>query len=119
MNRETATELPTHPRLSDEALEAVARRFGALSSVSRLRVVNALMDGPLRLAELQERTGLSQSNLSRQVDRLEQAGCVRRDRRGREVEVSIADPTLGALCELVCGALERRTEERLRAFREE
>lgn len=95
-----------HQSLSAAQLEAVAGRFRVLSVPSRLAVLNALMDGPLSMAELEAATGLSQSNLSRQVTELERAGCVGRERSGREVTVAIADPTLKKLCELVCGSLE-------------
>lgn len=96
---------PAHAPLNDVQIGQVAARFRALSEPSRLRVLNALMDGPRGMAALMELTGLQQSNLSRQVTELERAGCVARERRGREVVVWIADPSLAALCELVCGAL--------------
>lgn len=100
---------PAHAPLTDGQIDQVAARFRALSEPSRLRVLNALMDGPRGMGELMELTGLQQSNLSRQVTELERAGCVARERRGREVVVLIADPTLSALCELVCGALRKQT----------
>ncbi len=96
--------------LPDVLLGEVARRFQALSSVSRLKIVNALMGGPLAMSALQAATGLEQSNLSRQVAELERAGCVARTRDGRRVTVEIADPTLEALCHLVCGSLKERAE---------
>jgi DNA-binding transcriptional ArsR family regulator len=99
-----------HSPLTETQLGAVARRFRALGVPSRLRVLDALMAGPRTMTELADATGLGQSNLSRQVTELEQAGCVARDRQGREVEVRIADASLKKLCELVCGALERQAE---------
>ena len=95
----------TKQPLPEHLLEAVARRFRALGVPSRLRVLNALMNGPMGMGELEDATGLEQSNLSRQVTELEREGCVARTRSGRSVEVEIADPTLFALCELVCGSL--------------
>jgi DNA-binding transcriptional ArsR family regulator len=100
-----------HPPLSEAQLEAVAQRFRALGVPSRLRILDALMAGPRSLRALEAATGLSQSNLSRQVTELERAGCVRRRREGREVGVEIADPTLKELCELVCGAIARRASD--------
>jgi len=94
--------------MTDELLEAVALRFRALSVPSRLRVLNVLMDGPRTLTELAAASGLEPSNLSRHVTELEKAGCVARRRSGRWVEVAIADPTLAALCDLVCGSLVDR-----------
>ena len=91
--------------LPEHLLEGVARRFRTLGVSSRLRILNALMDGPLGMSALEELTGLEQSNLSRQVTELEREGCVARRRDGRWVEVEIADPSLRDLCDLVCGAL--------------
>lgn len=99
---------PVHAPLTDGQIDQVAARFRALSEPSRLRVLNALMDGPRGMGDLMQFTGLRQSNLSRQVTELERAGCVARERRGREVVVWIADPSLAALCELVCGALRKQ-----------
>jgi ArsR family transcriptional regulator len=93
--------------LSDAQLELVADRFRTLGVPSRLRVLNALMDGPLGMGELGRATGLQQSNLSRQVSELERAGCVAREREGRKVVVRISDPTLAKLCDLVCASLRR------------
>jgi len=112
-----APRISPHTPLSEAQLELVAARFRALAVPSRLRVLNALMEGALSMAELAEATGLQQSNLSRQVTELERAGCVARERVGREVKVQIADPTLAKLCELVCGSLQRQAdEERARLY---
>ena len=103
-----------HPALSETQLEAVARRFRALAVPSRLRIVNALMNGPLAMAELADETGLAPSNLSRQITELELVGCVLRERSGRDVTVHIADPTLHQLCELVCGSLAKQVADKNR-----
>ncbi len=97
-----------HTPMTEELLAAVARRFRALASPSRLKVLNALMGGPMTMGELAVATGLEQSNLSRQVAELEQESCVSRSREGRRVRVAIEDPTLFALCDLVCGALREQ-----------
>jgi DNA-binding transcriptional ArsR family regulator len=104
----------TSAALPERLLEQAARRFRALAVPSRLRILNALMDGPLGLSELERVTALEQSNLSRQVTELERAGCVVRRRTGRTVEVELDDPSLRPLCELVCGALVARAGERRR-----
>ena len=99
--------------LPDALLQDVADRFRALSSVSRLRILNALMAGPLGMGELIQVTGLEQSNLSRHVRELELAGCIARERDGRTVRVAISDPSLEALCGLVCGALADQAADTL------
>ncbi|MGE0192783.1 MAG: ArsR/SmtB family transcription factor [Planctomycetota bacterium] len=98
--------VPDH--IPEPLLDRVAARFRALGAPSRLRILSALMQRPLGMGELMAATGLEVSNLSRHVQALEQDGCVLRERQGREVRVRIADPSLVALCHLVCGALVPR-----------
>ena len=111
---EERSQGPGH--LPPEAVQAVAERFRLLSSPSRLRILDALMSGPLGLGEIAAFTGLEQSNLSRHVAALERGGCVRRSRAGQAVIVEIADPTLAQLCELVCGALREEAAAAHAAF---
>jgi DNA-binding transcriptional ArsR family regulator len=92
--------------LPPEVLELVAGRFRVLSSPSRLRILDALMQGSRSMGELSELTGLEQSNLSRHVATLERDGCVARRREGLQVYVDVVDPSLKPLCELVCGGLK-------------
>lgn len=98
------------PEMSDEALELVARRFRALGSSSRLRILHSLMGTDCSISELVEATGLKASNLSRHLSDLEQEGCIRRVRDGKEVIVSLIDESLRDLCELVCGALQQKLD---------
>ncbi len=101
---------PAKGPLPPALLASIADRFRVLGSASRLQVLSALMGGPLGMADLMAATGLEQSNLSRHVRELERAGCVARRRSGRTVAVEICDPTLMALCDLVCGAVRDRAE---------
>lgn len=103
--------VPDHAPLTTAQLELVAARFRALGAPSRLKVLNALMPGPLGMAELALACGLQQSNLSRQVAELERAGCVARERDGRQVMVRIVDQTLHQLCALVCGSLQQQAAD--------
>lgn len=103
-------EKPPHAPLSDELIEAIASRFRLLGAPSRLKILNAVLDGPRTMTELQVDTGLEQSNLSRRVGELETGGVVRRSRRGRQVLVETADGSLHELCTLVCESLRRQLE---------
>ena len=107
---------PSHDPLPPALLEAVAERFRVLAAPSRLRILDTLLQGPLGMADLAVATDLSQSNLSRHVAELERGGCVRRVREGRRVTVEIADESLAALCELVCGSMRAQAEDRQRRF---
>lgn len=62
------------------------------------------------MSELQEATGLEQSNLSRRVSELEAGGCLHRRREGRRVIVQVSDDSLKELCSLVCDSLKDHFE---------
>lgn len=96
-----------HLRLSDEALTLVAARFKALSEPVRLKLIIALEDGERNVTELVGATGHTQTNVSRQLQILAEAGILSRRKSGVSVFYRIADPAIFELCRHVCGGLER------------
>ncbi len=68
-------------------VDTVARAtlFHGLSDASRLSLVEALVGGPRRVADLIDATGLTQSNVSKHLACLWDCGLVERERRGREI----------------------------------
>jgi DNA-binding transcriptional ArsR family regulator len=103
------TEVAPVPHPLPEALvELVAQRFRVIGEPMRIRVLDALRDGPLTINELTEALGASQQNVSKHVGVLAQAGIVARERDGNRVRCSIADDTIFELCELVCGGLRQQ-----------
>ena len=109
-------EKAPHPPMSDELIQAVAARFRLLGAPSRLKILNAVLDGPRTMTELQDLTGLEQSNLSRRVGELEAGGCVVRRRQGRQVVVEPADGSMQQLCSLVCDSLKEHLERARQPF---
>jgi DNA-binding transcriptional ArsR family regulator len=99
-----------HP-LPDPLVELLAQRFRVLGEPMRIRIVDALRDGPLTVNELTVRLGGTQQNVSKHVGVLAQAGVVDRERAGNHVRCSIADATVFELCEIVCGGLRRQVSE--------
>lgn len=92
--------------MTDEGLDLVARRFKALSDPSRLKVLNQLMcEGEASVGDLVERTGLTQSNVSRHLGLLRDEGIVSRRADGQRALYTLADPTIAAICDIVCGRL--------------
>lgn len=89
----------------DRALEYVARYFKALAEPMRLKVLNALQDGEKNVGQLTEISGGSQANISKHLSLLTQYNLVKRESRGTNVYYKIADPSVYALCELVCGQI--------------
>ena len=99
-----------HP-LPAQLVEVIAQRFRVIGEPMRIRLLDALRDGPLTINELTEALGASQQNVSKHVGVLAQAGIVGREKDGTRVRCSIADETIFTLCELVCGGLRQQVAE--------
>lgn len=99
-----------------EALEMIAARFRVLSEASRLRLILALEDGEKNVTALVKSTGLTQANVSRQLQTLTDAGILGRRKEGLKVIYHIADKTIFDMCDHVCGSLQRRIEGQAGVF---
>jgi len=99
-----------HP-LPEPLVELIAQRFRVIGEPMRIRILDALRDGPLTVNELTLALGGTQQNVSKHVGVLAQAGVVSRERAGNHVRCSIADPSVFELCEIVCGGLRRQASE--------
>ncbi len=100
-----------HALLNDQAHEIVARRFAVLAEPMRLRLIQSLFDGEKNVTELVEATGGTQANVSRHLSYLAQHGLVERESRGVSVFYRVSDPSIYALCDLVCGNIARQYEQ--------
>jgi DNA-binding transcriptional ArsR family regulator len=102
--------------LSPGALAEVAAYFQTLSEPTRLTILNLLREGERNVGDLAELTGFTAANVSRHLALLMQRGLVARESRGTSVYYRIADDSVYALCDLVCGNIarqyERKAEER-------
>lgn len=96
--------------LPPEALEQVAAYFRALSEPTRLTLLNLLRGGERNVGELAEACGYTSANVSRHLASLMQQGLVERESRGTAVYYRIADESVYALCDLVCGNIARQFE---------
>ncbi len=96
--------------LPDDALAQVAAYFQTLAEPTRLRLLNLLREQPRSVGELAQLTGYSAANVSRHLAMLMQQGLAARASRGTSAIYSIADPSVYALCDLVCGNIARRYE---------
>jgi len=94
-------------QLSSGQLLAVSRLFAVLSEPSRLVLLQILHAGPLTVSQLMETSGMKQANVSKHLAVLFDHHLVKREREGTSVRYQIADPMIFALCELVCGKMER------------
>lgn len=93
-----------------EALERVAAYFQALSEPTRLQILNLLRQREHNVGELAQLCGYTSANISRHLAMLTAHGLVAREARGTSVYYRIADESIYALCDLVCGTIARQLE---------
>jgi DNA-binding transcriptional ArsR family regulator len=99
-------QLP-HP-LPNDLAELIARRFRVIGEPMRIRLLDRLRDGEATVTELTEALGASQQNVSKHLAVLAEVGIVGRRKEGNRVYYSVIDEGVFALCEDVCGSLERQ-----------
>ena len=99
-----------HP-LPDPLVELIAQRFRVIGEPMRIKLLDALRDGDATVNELVDRLAASQQNVSKHLGILHQAGIVSRTKQGTSVRYAIADESVFALCEQVCGGLRQQVAE--------
>jgi ArsR family transcriptional regulator len=104
-------------KMTDATFDQVAQRFRVLSDPTRLRILYHIGTEELTVNDIVERTGGSQSNISKHLSTLSAQGLVTRRRQGTSVFYSVADPSIFDLCDQVCGGIERDLATRRKAFR--
>lgn len=100
----------SHP-LPDPLVDLIAQRFRVLGEPMRIKLLDRLRDGEATVGELTAATSATQQNVSKHLGVMLAAGIVSRTKRGTASVYAIADETVFALCEAVCGALHRQLEE--------
>src|SRR5690349_14387565 len=108
----TSNSCPSMEGLPPEALTQVAAYFQALSEPTRLQILNLLRSGERNVGELAQACGYTSANISRHLSLLMQHGLVARESRGTAVYYRIADDSVYALCDLVCGNIARQLDRR-------
>ena len=75
-----------------------------LANPGRLLIVCELMDGERTVSEIEQRTGVRQPNLSRDLARLRAAGLVATRRDGKAVHYRLKDSRIQLLMTALCAA---------------
>lgn len=96
-----------HP-LPDLLVEEIARRFRVIGEPMRIRILDRLREGEASVGELTDALGTTQQNASKHLAVLHENGIVTRRRSGNRALYAIADDSVLALCENVCGGIRRR-----------
>jgi DNA-binding transcriptional ArsR family regulator len=97
--------------LPPEVLDLIAERFRVLAEPNRLRILNLLLAGERSVSDLVEETGLNQANVSKHLGLLRSSHFVERRKEGLYAFYSVSDPSVGVLCEVMCGQLEAQAQE--------
>ena len=92
-------------------VELIARRFRVIGEPMRIRILERLRDGEASVAELTQSLGTSQQNVSKHLGVLHEAGILGRRKQGTHALYSVVDESVLALCEQVCGGLQRQFSE--------
>lgn len=106
----TSARCPTMEGLPPEAMVQVAAYFQALAEPTRLQLLDSLRGGERNVGDLAQRCGCTSANVSRHLSVLMQQGLVTREARGTAVYYRIADESVYALCDLVCGSIAQRLD---------
>jgi len=88
-----ATILPLN---EDQAIH-LAELFSSLSDASRVRIIAALLAGPVNVQSLAQAVGISESGVSHHLRGLRQMRLVRFRKQGRHVFYSLDDEHVTAL----------------------
>lgn len=107
--KSTAMDVP-HP-LPAALVELIAERFRVLGEPMRIRLLDALREGPATVGELERATGASQQNVSKHLGLLLRGGLVSRRKDGNFSLYAIADEGVYELCDQVCGGIRRQLDE--------
>lgn len=89
---------------------AVARYFSLLSEPTRLRILHAICQAEQSVSAIVVATGATQTNVSRHLALLHQAGVVSRRRDGNTVYYGVADPEFVSICRSVCVQIAGRID---------
>ncbi len=104
------------PRADHDTLEtvfaAVARYFSLLSEPTRLMIMHTICASEQTVSAIVTASGASQTNVSRHLALLHQAGVVERRKDGNCVYYKVADPMFADICRTVCMQIAGRIDDR-------
>ncbi|NKQ34255.1 MAG: helix-turn-helix transcriptional regulator [Chloroflexi bacterium] len=81
-------------------LAVKAKLFRGFGDVSRLAILDALRQRPLTVGEIEQTTGLTQSNVSNHLGCLRECGLVVGERNGRYITYQLSDDRVSEILNL-------------------
>ena len=95
----------------DQVFSVVARYFGVLSEPTRLKILHTICQSERSVSAIVEATGATQTNVSRHLGLMLNAGVVSRRREGNAVYYRVANPEFVEICRTVCVQIASRIDE--------
>jgi DNA-binding transcriptional ArsR family regulator len=95
----------------DHVFAVVARYFAVLSEPTRLKILHTICQDERSVSAIVAATGATQTNVSRHLSLMLQAGVVSRRRDGNTVYYRVADREFVEICRSVCVQIASRIEE--------
>jgi DNA-binding transcriptional ArsR family regulator len=86
-------------------LSIKAKLFRGFSDPSRLSIMEALVEGPKRVSDIVQTTGLSQPNVSGHLSCLRDCGLVSTQQQGKYVIYQLSDPRVNEILNLTSSLL--------------
>jgi DNA-binding transcriptional ArsR family regulator len=86
----------------DEVFAAVAKYFSLLSEPTRLKILHTICNDEHSVSEIVAATGATQTNVSRHLSLLRDAGVVSRRKMGSAVFYEVTDRVFADVCRTVC-----------------
>ncbi|MEO8752630.1 MAG: metalloregulator ArsR/SmtB family transcription factor [Casimicrobiaceae bacterium] len=94
----------------DVVFAVVARYFGLLAEPTRLKILHTICHDEQSVSAIVAATGATQTNVSRHLALMHQAGVVSRRRFGTSVYYRVADPEFVEICRSVCVQIAGRID---------
>jgi len=103
--------VPPVPGELAHVFAAVARYFGLLAEPTRLSIMHTICQHECSVSAIVKATGATQTNVSRHLALMLQAGVVSRRRDGNTVYYRVADADFVEICRTVCVRIASRIED--------
>jgi DNA-binding transcriptional ArsR family regulator len=98
-----SVDVLVRPDEMEKKAEGAADFLRALANPQRLRLVCELMSGECGVGELEERTGIRQPSLSKELGKLREAGLIEGRRESKAVFYRLVEPRAASIIAILCG----------------
>jgi DNA-binding transcriptional ArsR family regulator len=94
----------------------VAGQFKVLAEPIRLQILQCVGEAEKNVGEIVALTKASQPNISKHLKVMQDAGILVRRQKKNSAFFRIADPTIFKMCDMVCGSLKERSENKAKVL---